>query len=261
MRPPAGLPLLLAAALAGCAGAQRTGDAPRRVRLAMAERFAAQGDWSAAFEAADAICREDPDDEAGRLLRARALRRAGAMAEAEADLKRVLERDSRSAGAHAELAVLCEETSRPEDALLHHREALRLAPGEARYLNNLGFALLARGRPQEAVPLLEEGLRASPADARLRNNLGYAYAAAGDFSRAAGQFALGGTRAQASNNLGFAYERARNLPQAFDLYLEAVRLDPAAALPRRNLEQVARELGRTLPPEAAGPAAGENGGT
>ena len=73
-------------------------------------------------------------------------------------------------------------------------------------------------------------------------------------ARAFEQFRLGGTPVQARNNLGFAYERAGNLAQAYDLYLQAVRLDPADATSRTNLSQVATRLGRTSPPEAAAPA-------
>jgi tetratricopeptide (TPR) repeat protein len=185
------------------------------------------------------------------LLRAQALRRGGAPVEAEADLARVLQDDPGNATAHIELALVCEGASRHEEALAHHRDALRLAPESARAANNLGFALLSRGRPADAVPILEKALRAHPADVRLRNNLGFAYAATGDFTRAARQFALGGSEAQARHNLGVAYERGQHLPMAYDMYLAAARLDPGVRLSRTNLVHVSQQLGRPLPPEAA----------
>jgi Flp pilus assembly protein TadD len=175
------------------------------------------------------------------------------LAEAEADIRKLVSLQPRNAEAHAELAVLCERSERGGEALEHHEEANRLAPGQPRYLNNLAFALLMRGRAKEAIPKLEEGLRIEPRSARLRNNLGYAHAATGDFTRAAEQFRLGGTPVQARNNLGFAYERSGNLAQAYDLYLQATRLDPADTTSRTNLSQVATRLGRSLPPEAAVP--------
>lgn len=159
------------------------------------------------------------------------------------------------------LGILLEQARRPAEALEQHREAARLEPRSPRFLNNLGFALLVRGRAREAVPVLEDALRIAPGDARLRNNLGFALAAANDFGRAARQFELGGTRAEARNNLGLAYELAGNLPQAYDQYLEAVRLEPGAEGARANLEHVARELGRTPPAIAPGaPRASEIGG-
>jgi Flp pilus assembly protein TadD len=194
-------------------------------------------------------------------VRARALRHTGAVEEAGAALRALLADEPKNAAAHAELAVLCERTRRTEEALAHHREALRLEPGSPRYLNNLGFALHLRGRSGEAVPLLEEALRADPADPRLRNNLGFALAATGDFTRADRQFQLAGTRAQARNNLGVAYERAGNLLQAYDQYLEAVQLDASSETARGNLEHVARELGRAPPDGGAVPGTGANGGS
>ena len=67
---------------------------------------------------------------------------------------------------------------------------------------------------------------------------------------------MGGTEADAKNNLGFAYERRGDMANAFDLYVEAVRLDPKAERARSNLVHAALVLGRPVPPEAmAAPAA------
>jgi Flp pilus assembly protein TadD len=244
-------PLRLAAlvllGLASCGRTQGTYDSARQVRHALAAQLDEQGDWNAAFHVADALLRERPDDGRALLVRARALRRTGALAEAEADLRRLVAREPRNAASRSELALLLEETARPAEALASHREALRLAPATPRFANNLGFALLARGRPGEAIPILEEALRIAPADHRLRNNLGFAYAATGDFARAARQFALAGREAEAANNLGLAYERAGNLAQAYELYDQAVRLAPASVRARANLEHDARHLGRPVP--------------
>jgi Flp pilus assembly protein TadD len=173
----------------------------------------------------------------------------------------VLKTEPRNAAAHAELGVVCEQAGKAAEALEHHREALRLAPGDPRYLNNLGFALTIRGKAREAVPLLEEALRIEPGSTRLRNNLGFAYAASGDFTRSARQFQLGGAPAHAKNNLGLAYELNGNLVQAYELYLEAWRLEPTPRI-HENLVHVARELGRSVPPEVnAAPNDIENGGS
>jgi Flp pilus assembly protein TadD len=251
-------PLVAAAlALAACGHAQPSHDAAREVRKALAAELERQGSWDAVFQAADALHREDPSDGDALLLRARALRHKGALPEAEADLRRLVARDRRNAAARAELALVLERTLRSDEALEQHREALRLEPGSARLHNNLGFALLFRGRAADAIPVLEEGLRIAPTDVRLRNNLGFACAATGDFARAAHQFSLGGDAAGAANNLGLAYERAGNLVQAYELYGEAVRLAPASAVARANLEAVALRLGRSPPP----PAPSQEGGS
>ena len=245
----------LMALLAGCAGAQRSAGAEYQIRLAMAEQLASQGDWAGTFRAADALCRDAPENGRARLLRARALRHTGAQAEAEAALRALIADEPSNAAAHSEFAVLCEHARRSVEALAHHREAVRLERSP-RYLNNLGFALHLRGRSREAVPLLEEGLRLDPADGRLRNNLAFALADTGDFTRADQQFQLAGTKAQAKNNLGVAYERAGNLLQAYEQYLKSVQLDAGSATARGNLEHAAQELGRGVPERVTAPGAG-----
>ena len=64
---------------------------------------------------------------------------------------------------------------------------------------------------------------------------------------------MGGTEAEAKNNLGFAYERRGDMANAYDLYVEAVRLDPKAERARSNLVHAAVVLGRPVPPEAVPP--------
>ena len=89
----------------------------------------------------------------------------------------------------------------------------------------------------------------------MRTNLGFACAAVGDLRRAAREFQMGGTEAEAKNNLGFAYERRGDMANAYDLYVEALRLDPKGERARSNLVHAAIVLGRPVPPEAAPPAA------
>jgi Flp pilus assembly protein TadD len=240
--------------LAGCVGAQRSDlTATRRVRLGLVETMAERGEWSVTLEGADALVREDPSSMPVRILRARALRHLGMLAEAESDLRGVLEREPGNAAAHAELGVVCELAGKVEEALPHHREAHRLARGDPRYLNNLAFALTLSGKERDAIPLLEKALRVDPGSARMHNNLGFAYAANGDFARAAQQFQLGGPPAQAKNNLGLAYEVSGSLAQAYEIYLEAWKLEPTPTI-RDNLVHVAQKLGRSVPPEVAGDA-------
>ena len=69
---------------------------------------------------------------------------------------------------------------------------------------------------------------------------------------------MGGTEAEAKNNLGFAYERRGDMANAYDLYVEAVRLDPKAERARSNLVHAAVVLGRPVPPEAVRPGPGRD---
>lgn len=253
--------ICLAAVLAaGCAGPTRSTDAASRsVRQGMAEQAAARGDWSLSFQISDSLVRDDREDAAALVIRARAMRHMGMLPEAETDLRQVVGRNPYWAQAHGELGVVLELSGRTADALVEHQEAQRLAPDDPRWLNNLAFALMLRGKPRDAIPLLEKAMRVEPASPILRNNLGFALAATGDYGRAAQQFRYGGPEAAATNNLACAYERGANMPQAFELYAKAVRLDPTLSRARANLEHAAAVLGRTIPDVPGQPATKEEG--
>jgi Tfp pilus assembly protein PilF len=243
--------LLVALAIAGCASGPRS-DVTGAQR-SLARELVRQRDWANAYTVSDALCRTAPRDPEGFLLRGTVYREQNLLTESEGDLKEAVRLAPKSARAHSALGILHESQGRAEDALEHHRRAADLEPTNPQYLNNLGFSLFVHGKAREATDALQKALRSAPAEPRIRNNLGFAFAAAGDFTRAAEQFALGGTPAEAKTNLGWAYERRGSLPQAFELYVEALRLDGAASAARKNLARVARDLGRDPPPEIAAP--------
>src|SRR5205823_14723473 len=103
------------------------------------------------------------------------------------------------------------------------------------YLNNLGFSLFLRQHYKESLKEYEKAARLAPLSRRVRTNMGFAYAAIGDLPSASREFQMGGTEAEAKNNLGFAYERRGDMANAYDLYLQAVRVDPAGKKARSNL--------------------------
>ena len=239
---------LILAAVAGCAHGGPKPDIVGAQRQLAAELIQRR-DWASAFAVADGLCRTAPRDPDGWLLRGIVYREQGMLPEADGDLKEALRLDSRSARAHSAIAILYDAQKRPDEAMEHHRRAADLDATNPQYLNNLGFSLFAHGRPKEAAETLLRAARFAPADPRIRNNLGFAYAAMGDLTRAAEQFAYGGSPSDAKTNLGWAYERRGALAQAFDLNVEALRLDPGAATARRNLARVAHDLGRSPPPD------------
>jgi Flp pilus assembly protein TadD len=200
---------------------------------------------------------ERPKDAEVLMLRGTIYRERALWREAEADLRASLDLDKRSAEAHAALGILYDVTLRPALAEPQHREAVKLAPESAGYLNNLGFSLFLRGKPRDAIPFYEKAAALEPTSRRVRTNLGFACAASGDLSRAAHEFEMGGTPAEAKNNLGFAYERRGDLVHAFELYREATELDPKSAHARSNLIHAAQVLGRELPASTAPPEAVE----
>jgi Flp pilus assembly protein TadD len=254
---PIGLAVAAAPLGAGCAGskgAERSSDQGFVARHKLAHELVSRGDWARAFSMLDELHRERPEDAEVLTLRGIVYRERGLFGDAEADLKEAIKLTPQSADAHAALGIVYDVQMRPE-AEAEHREAVRLAPKNPAYLNNLGFSLYLRQHFKEAVGVYESAARLAPLSRRVRTNLGFACAALGDLRRAAREFQMGGSEAEAKNNLGFAYERRGDMANAYDLYVEALRLDPKVERARSNLVHAAIVLGRPVPPEAAAPAA------
>jgi Flp pilus assembly protein TadD len=222
-------------------------------RTKLARDLVSRGDWGRAFVMLDELHREKPDDAEILTMRGIVYRERGLFADAEVDLRAALKVEPASPETHAALGILYDVQLRPE-AEKEHREAVRLAPNNPAFLNNLGFSLFLRQNFREAIAQYDQAARLAPLSRRVRTNMGFACAAMGDLRRAAREFQMGGTEAEAKNNLGFAYERRGDMSNAYELYLEAVRLDPSAGHARRNLVHAAAVLGRPAPPEATPPA-------
>ncbi|HEY0710266.1 MAG TPA: hypothetical protein VGG33_25870 [Polyangia bacterium] len=240
--------------------AQQQADSAFRARKQLARELLARGEWNGAFAYSDELHRERPKDAEVLTLRGIIYRERNLPAEAEADLRAALDVNNRNAETHAALGILLDSTSRSDEADKHHRRAVELEPNKAAYLNNLGFSLLVRQKPKDAAEVMSRAARLDPTNRRIRTNLGFAYAAQGDLVRSAREFDMGGTPAESKNNLGFAYEHRGDLGHAYDLYVAALRIDPAFARARSNLVHVAERLGREVPadlvqgPSSAQPA-------
>jgi Flp pilus assembly protein TadD len=255
--------VLVASACASRRGAHQQGDvvaAQKDLAWALMEI----GDHAGAWSVIDPVCRARPRDAQALALRGVIMRERHFLEEARLDLEEAVRLDENLAMAHSALGILHDLEGRPEDAERHHRLAVKLEPKNPRYLNNLAFSLFTHGQARLAIPVYLDALRHDPVNRRVRNNLGFAYAVTGDWPRAKRQFDAGGSPLEARLNLGYAYEKSGSLQQAFDVYLEAVRLDPASPHARESLARVAGALGRTVPPDVAGTAgavAPEGGGS
>ncbi|MGC4122020.1 MAG: tetratricopeptide repeat protein [Myxococcales bacterium] len=243
----------------GCAHTRPPADETSALRKAMARHAVRQGQWAAAMDLLSELYRASPRDAEVLALRGVALREQGLLHEAETELLEAVRLAPDYAWGQAQLAVLLDLLEKPDQALVHHRRAVALEPENPGWLNNLAFSQFARGQTAEAIEGYRHAVRLAPNDARIRNNLGFALARSGDFRAAAEQFRHAGGAADARINLGLAYEIAGNLAQAFDLYLEAARLDPGSTKARSNLEHVAQRLGRAVPQTAALETTGAEG--
>jgi Flp pilus assembly protein TadD len=236
--------------IGACASSGQLNGDTFEARKKLARELERRGEWTPAFGYADQLHRERPRDPETLVLRGTIYRERGMWTESETDLIAALKLDDTSPEAHAALGILYDVSMRPALAEPQHRAAVKLAPDNASYLNNLGFSLFLRGKSREAIEQYQRAASLEPTSRRVRTNLGFAFAATGDLRRAAHEFEMGGTAAEAKNNLGFAYERRGDLPRAYDLYLEAATLDPKSSHARGNLVHAAQVLGREVPVSA-----------
>lgn len=149
-------------------------------------------------------------------------------------------------GARQNLAVLRELQSRPGEAELHYRAALRFDAQYEPARLNLAALLAAGGRSREAEPLLREGIALLPRSGALHYSLGLLLAeqparlqdAAASLSRAA-QLMPEHPRVHA--NLGLAWAQLGDRARARTAIQKHLDLQPGDAEFRRFLEQLQRQ--------------------
>ena len=89
-----------------------------------------------------------------------------------------------SAIAHSSLGVALDERGRPEEAITHFRQALRVNPRLAHAENNLGIALAKQGRWEDAARHYEAALQIDPRYAEAHANLALALGRLGRYADA-----------------------------------------------------------------------------
>jgi len=114
------------------------------------------------------------------LERAKAIRKEGRLADAEAACRRVLERTPRDAGAWCELSHALRWQDRLEEARAAATRAIELAPGLAVAWFNLGAIQAEQGEAAQGIASYRRALELDPAFAEAWSNLGDLLGAAGD---------------------------------------------------------------------------------
>ena len=161
-----------------------------------------------------------------RVLYANVLRDLGLYPQAEREYRYVLAKAPRYAPGHAGIGILCDLQRQSKTALRHHRIAVRLAPGNPSYRNNLGFSLYLAGKTDEAIVELERALAMDPSLAVAYNNLGFAYGRKKDYERAERTFRSALGEASTLLNMALIYEENGDLARAETLRKRAYDLDP-----------------------------------
>lgn len=135
------------------------------------------------------------------------------------------------ARAHYNLAHALTESGRVEDAIGHHREALRRDPTFARSYNDLGVLLEERGDVDGAMSHYREALRLTPDDVLARLNLAGLLAGMGRLDEATEHYAAVLARRpntpEALVGVAAVLVAQRRLPDAVEAYRAALRERPA----------------------------------
>jgi tetratricopeptide (TPR) repeat protein len=150
--------------------------------------------------------------------------------------------------AHLNLGNALQAAHRPQDALAHYEEALRLGLDRPEVHSSLASALLDLGRPAAALAPAGEAVRLDPASAEAHVNLGTALVLTGQTAEAIAHFEtalrLRPDSVAAHNNLGNALLQARRPAEAMPHYETALRLAPDDARAHNNLGLALLRLGR-----------------
>jgi Flp pilus assembly protein TadD len=176
--------LCFAAACAAVAGGVAPAQEPpkgasRGFHLALIEDLRRSGKPHAALAHLDAFDKQYPRAADAAVLRGDCLVDLKDFAGAAA-VYRTLLGGPQAAAAQAGLARVEALNGRWPMAADHYARAVALAPTQASYLNDYGFALLNAGRAGDALFRLQQAAELAPADAKVRNNLILALDATGD---------------------------------------------------------------------------------
>lgn len=158
------------------------------------------------------------------------------------------------ARAHNNVGSALASQGRHEDAMSHHREAVRLRPDYANAHNNLGIALAAAGDMAAAVVEYRAALEADPDYTRAHNNLGNALLALGDMPAALAHYRraieLEPQYADAHYNLAAALAATGDAMAAREHYHLALAANPEFFQAANNLGALLAAAGE-LPAAAA----------
>jgi len=142
---------------------------------------------------------------------------------------------------HNNLGFALTARGRPDEAIKHYKEALRINHDFEEANINLGLALLSQGKLDECVDYYQEVLRVKPGYAKVHNNLGVVFWRLGKTEEATVHFQeavlIDPDYAEAHNSLGAALVFKGKNEMAIAHLQEALRLKPDYAMAERNLSK------------------------
>jgi Flp pilus assembly protein TadD len=152
---------------------------------------------------------------------------AGDLNEAVAELSLAASIDPKLAEAHNLMGVAYQAKGLPEMARRSFETSLKIDKNNAQTLNNLGYLLYCNGDYRGALDWLKKAARLAPEDARILNNLALTQSQLGKFDDAYKNFARAGGEINGRLNVANRLELAGRSAEAQKQY-EAARLKTEA---------------------------------
>jgi type IV pilus assembly protein PilF len=162
------------------------------------------------------------------------------------------QKDIESAQIHYELAINAMENAHDAPSALHELQvALQLNPRMADAQNAMGLVLhLMLHRPEQAVPHYLEAIKLDPKNSEIKNNLGACYLDLGRYAEASALFeqalqdVLYRTPFIAQGNLGWALYKSGDTRGAVEHLKIAVQLNPEYCQGYRSLGMIYSDTGQ-----------------
>lgn len=192
--------------------------------------------------------RPDMKDEGGSardyMERGRAMLEDGRLNEAVAELSRAASLDPKLSQAHSLLAVAYDRKGLHDRAEDSYRRAIDANDRDPQVLNNLGYSLYINGNYRAAVDKLKKAAKLAPGDARILNNLALAQVRLGKFDDAYRNFARAEGEFNGHANVAALLIRSGREEKAVE-HLEAARkLRPESENVLRQLAELYERTGR-----------------
>ncbi len=183
--------------------------------------------------------------------RGRAYLDAGQLNDAIAELSRATALDPKMKQAHSLLARAYDQKGLPDKARQSFERALDNQPDDPQTLNDLGYTLYLNGQYRAAVERLKRAAKLAPTDARILNNLALAQCRLGKFDDAFKNFARAGGELTGRINTATLAERMGRESEAIQQYEAARRLQPDSNVVLSRLADLYRRVGQSEKAEAA----------
>ena len=176
-------------------GAIKSESRSPQLALALAEAYAAEKRYDDAIKVVQQAETAFGEDDMFTVRLASLYEEAGRLADAERELRAMIERDPLDATALNFLGyILADRTDRHAEAIELIERALRVEPDNPSYLDSLGWALFKQGKQAEAAAPLGRAAAALPANSVIQDHHGDVLARQGKWAEAvaAWQRALAG---------------------------------------------------------------------